>query len=728
MNTLFTKREAQLSEGGPLGYAPEIDKALHYEERSLRAYPGKLLFGPTGERLFADCLDKKPGMCGNIDFIHKINIDMLFTVEPDVEADFATAKAVWYPSKLTLELDTEDFSFQEVKMITEKDIAFCLQSWTNKMDRPLGLEFKVEPTDCQVSFEDGQGYFETGVVSHDLNICVLSGWDQDASGKCSIAPGETVTILAASAAGVVGKEGKTDLKERLDGFFNQKLSAEEYIEKYGEEYQAFFDKAPHFVSSDRTIDEIWNYRWYILRNATSKPDWGYLKHTTVYEGRAHKTGKGEPLKVSGWEFSRLICLSTPLQLTDYRWHSNKEVLQDIIRGVFDTADENGICMSTFTNHKGSPFANFIVWAVYRNFLLDGDKEFIKEMIPAMKKCVDGNTAVYGNDKDYLQIEQRHQRTGKEFQPSFWYFLGEYPSHNEAKRNQIPVKRMDTTVYHYLNIRGLAEMMEATGHEETAKYKEMADTLARQINEKMWDSETGFFYDLHHETDEKALVKNIVGVYPYWAEITDEAQLIGLEKLFDKDYFNTGSVFATTAKDCPAYSPKGGWLGTLKSRDGCVWDGPSWPYTNGIALEAIGRQSRLHNHKYDKQFAEFLRKYTMQHYRDGVVGRPYLVEQYHAESGENLSDEPDYNHSYYLDLIFSFVAGLNVQKDQVVVEPLDIGLSHFKLDNVKVRGHEVSVTFAKKNRPEEGIEAGLNVYVDGKLAAKSDGLSRLEVAI
>lgn len=708
-------------------YTPKIDEALHYEERTLRSYPGKLLFGPTGERLFADCLDKKPGLCGNIDFIHKINIDELFTVIPSVDVDFETAKSVWYPSKLTMELETEELSFSEVKTITKKDIGFCIQTWTNKMDCPLVLEFRVAPTGCEVTTEDGQSYFETGVVSHELNICALSAWNKDACGKCEVAPGETVTIIAASAVGLVGKEDRKDLKERLDAFFAQNLSAEEYIEKYAKEYQEFFEKAPKFTCNDKTINEIWNYRWYILRNATAKPDWGYLKHTTVYEGRAHKTSKAQPLKVAGWEFSRLICLSTPLQLTDYRWHADKEELHEIIRGIYETEDENGICQSTFTNHKGSPFANYITWAVYRNYLLDGDKEFIKEMIPAMKKCVDGNTKVYGNEKDYLQIEVRHQRTGKEFQPSYWYFLDSYPPHDNVKHTQVPLKRMDTSVYHYLNILGLSEMMAEVGDPEASKYKEMAETLAKQVNEKMWDEETGFYYDLHHETDEKAMVKNIVGVYPYWAEISSEERLNGLEKLFDEQYFNTGSVFSTVAKDCPAYAAKGGWMGVLKSRDGCVWDGPSWPYTNGIALEAVGRQSRLNNHKYDEEFAKFLKKYTMQHYRDGVVGHPYLVEQYHAETGENISDEPDYNHSYYLDLIFSFVAGLDVRKDGIVVDPLDIGLQYFRLNNLKVRGHEVEITYAKKDRPQDNLTAGLKVYIDGKLEAKSEKLSKLEIS-
>jgi hypothetical protein len=170
------------------------------------------------------------------------------------------------------------------------------------------------------------------------------------------------------------------------------------------------------------------------------------------------------------------------------------------------------------------------------------------------------------------------------------------------------------------------------------------------------------------------------------------------------------------------------MGLLKSRDGCVWDGPSWPYTNGIALEAIGRQSRLNGHKYDKEFAEFLRKYSMQHYRNGVAGHPYLVEQYHAETGENLSDEPDYNHSYYLDLIIGFAAGLDVQKDRIVVDPLHLGLSYFRLDNLKVRGHEIVITYSEKEREQDGLTAGLKVFVDGKIAAESPSLARLEILL
>lgn len=345
-------------------------------------------------------------------------------------------------------------------------------------------------------------------------------WDASTDNKITVKPGETVSFTVAAAACDLTLEGEEPAINRLNEFFAKNLTSEQYVDENAREFEKFFETLPKFDSSDEVINKTWFYRWYILRHNTSKPRHGFLQNTTVYEGRGHKTSKNEPLKVSGWEFSRLICLSSPLQLTDYKWCPDKELLHDIVRGVFAQENEDGIIESAFTHHRGSPFANFIVWAVYQMYLVDGDKEFIKEMIPLMKKCVDGNTAVYGAKNDHLQIEVKHQRTGKEFQPSYWYF-SDFPQNGKDKSKIIPMKRMDTSVYHYLNTLGLARMMKEVDDENYSYYEQFAGELAKDINEKTWDEETGFYYDLHHETDEKAMVKNIVGLYPYWAELSDD---------------------------------------------------------------------------------------------------------------------------------------------------------------------------------------------------------------
>ena len=711
-------------------YMLEIDEKLAYPNRTLHAWGGKLLFAPVGERLFCDCLNKEPGFTGNIDFIHKMNMDMLFTVTCSTKPDFISAQTMWYPSRLTMEFEDEDISFREVKMITNNDIAFAAQTWENHSPEPVTLQLVVKPTLCDVE-KTAYGYWMQ--MSEERKTIVVGAaiaWDASETDSLTLQPGETVSFTVAAATGNLSsdKDGRTCIEARLKAFFDKKLLPEQYVDENAKEFETFFTELPTFDSSDAVLNKTWYYRWYILRHCTSKPQYGYLQHATVYEGRGHKTGKASPLNVSGWEFSRLICLSSPLQLTDYKWCPDKELLHEIVRGFFENEDEDGIVQSAFVHHRGSPFCNYMIWAVYQMYLVDGDIDFVKEMIPAMRKCVDGNTRVYGSPNDNLQIEVKHSRTGKEFQPSYWYFT-EYSINRKDKSLVTPLKRMDTSVYHYLNALGLAKMMAAAGDADAVIYQEFADTLAKQLNEKTWDEETHFYYDLHHETDEKAMVKNIVGFYPYWAEITDESKLAGLDYLFDKEYFNTGSVFATTSKDAaPGYAANGSWMGYLRSRDGCMWNGPSWPYTNGIMLEMLGKQTKANEHKFDKQFAHFLREYSLQHYKSKNIEEPYLVEQYHGVTGEPMSDEPDYNHSFYLELLIGHVAGLRIEADKCVIDPVEIGLKYFSLDNVNVRGRKLSIRYSDKDRPQKGLKKGFVVTLDGEEVVNQPEKSRVEIKL
>ena len=98
--------------------------------------------------------------------------------------------------------------------------------------------------------------------------------------------------------------------------------------------------------------------------------------------------------------------------------------------------------------------------------------------------------------------------------------------------------------------------------------------------------------------------------------------------------------------------------------------------------------------------------------------------------EAISDEPDYNHSYYLELIMALVAGVTLREDKVIIDPVDIGLDYFKLDNLNIRGKNVAVHYAKDEdtATEENIQTGLTVFVDGNPAAHSDKLSKLEINI
>ncbi|MBR6499235.1 MAG: hypothetical protein IKT23_06055, partial [Clostridia bacterium] len=74
---------------------------------------------------------------------------------------------------------------------------------------------------------------------------------------------------------------------------------------------------------------------------------------------------------------------------------------------------------------------------------------------------------------------------------------------------------------------------------------------------------------------------------------------------------------------------------------------------------------------------------------------YLVEFYDAETGEPLSDEADYSHSYYIDLVVRHIAGIQPREGGFVFSPARIGVDSFALKGVKLRGHTLDVEFSAR---------------------------------
>lgn len=243
-------------------------------------------------------------------------------------------------------------------------------------------------------------------------------------------------------------------------------------------------------------------------------------------------------------------------------------------------------------------------------------------------------------------------------------------------------------------------------------------------EKMWDQETGYFYDLHWKTNEKAYVKNIVGAFPLLIECENdkyEKYQTCLDVLSTSE-FDTNCPFPSVSTACPVYTAEGGWKGRFfKGRNGCVWDGPTWPFANSIILDAIGATCKRDGHKRDDQFATYFNKYTRLHYYggDGVI--PYLVEHYNSQTGECISDEVDYNHSYYIDLVVKYIVGVSVEGDIFTVDPIDIGLEYFSMKNLHVLNYRIDVEFERNTQK-------FSVYVDGVIAAQRSGIGKMDVLL
>ena len=679
-----------------------IDSILHVHERTFRTMPGKLLLGPTGSRISADYLDPCPGFSGRLDVIHKTNLPLLFTIEPENERLRARkhTESDWYPSHLHLTAVYGPVRLEEDKFITWDDLLISVQSWTNHAQQDVCLRLVLPDT----ATKTGEAYeYRVRQLPHGLEAGFLIR-DENAfsgNGMLRIPAGGVVQLTVAAAFWNMKEEKPEAASEKLRTYFQ--TTPDSLLERQQASYDAWFSDVPVFRSDDPVLDKTWWYRWFLLRHNYLEPRTGRLQHGFFTEGRSHK-GVKTPFAFQGHEFTQLIPLSTPMHLLDVRWKGDGKPAAETVRSLVDSMDEAGYFSVTTVDGHGTHYGNFAQWALYRFLCVHPDPELLREVLPAFKESFRAVVKGQATEQDILPVCYDHRRTGKEYQPSFWYFTG-YPDRAQDNTTFTPLKRVDLACCLYVNADALARMCVQCADPDAGEFARTADTLKQLILEKMWDEEDGYFYDLHYLTEEKARIRNITGVDPFVAGITDERHLSALDVLLSSDELRTGDGFASVSRTSPVYAPQGGWKGHyFKGRNGCVWDGPSWPFTTALALDGLAKKSKLHAHRWDADFADLFRQYTLEHFQGHDTDRPYLVEHYDCETGEALSDEPDYLHSYYIDLVMRHVAGLEVTESGIRVDPVDIGLEWFTLSQVQVCGHRVDMEYCRGT--------GYRIRVDG----------------
>ena len=670
-----------------------VDELLLTGRRGLRTRPGSLLLGPTGARLWAEMLHDQPGFTGAIDFIHKLNIPLLFGIEHDEQHPPLPSEVEWRPSHLTTRSRFGTLELEERRYVTWGDEAVSLQRWHNGGTEPTQLRLVIDTDWVVVSGDHAQG--ERQIETHGFTLRAHIGTSRpELWSGVTLLPGETIAFVVAAAVGTSDQDPMSALAASVRSLV-ARLPAD-LLEAQVIEYQSWFDAVPQFSSSSPVLDRLYAYRWFLLRHNLASPGRTPLDGTFFYEGRSHKMSKA-PWKPEGWEFSKLIPLSTPMHLIEARWHHHEGLGTGVFPLLAEAQRPDGQFDARSLRRVIHPYANFMGWGSYQYALAQGLSDELRAAIPMLKRQVLGEGEFLATGGDNLPIQQRHQLTGKEYQPSYWYFH-DYPDDPFDQSTYTPLKRVDRAIYQYLNARGVAGLCRLTGDAEAERFDALAQAIASDVLDKQWDSDTGFFYDLHHQTDEKAMVRNVVGFYPYWAGLTGEEHLAGLLEALSPRHFDTPAPLPSVSPECPVFQPGGSWKGHfLKGRNGCMWDGPTWPYTNSVVIDGIGRISRANAHEYDGLFAHFFWKYAMLHFRNADGVTPYLVEHYDSMTGEPISDEPDYNHSYLIDIIMRQVVGLQLSETgEVTADPIDIGLTFFTLENVKIRGRMMTVSYDRQN--------------------------------
>lgn len=651
----------------------DVDAALGGRERPFGRKPGTFSLGPTGGRLWATCLDPRPGFSGLFDFIHRTNIPLLFTLDitdENTTAFIESSPPLWSPSfteqrHRALLPSGGHADLHEWKFITADDCAVCVMEITNRSGHAVSLA--VRP-----AWADGPSW---SYSRFGLKVFVEGAFGP--AKEATLAPGQARRWTVACSLAL----SKSQAARAVEAW----LARPDPLAAHRRTYQSWFDLCPSLECGDPLLETLWAYRWYLVRRNTAAPEAMRLRRPVVYEGRGSKMTL-DAWDPKGWEFSKLIPFSTPMHLLEGRWHPDASACRGSVLALVENQTDEGLLPCVQVDRVGGSYINFLAWAVWQFHLVQPDRDWLAEVAPGLQRELDAVLRMYDPDGSGLPAISAHGRMGKEYQPSFFHDAG-YPR-DLSDVSASPVRRVDFACYTYLNAFALSCIWSELGDESSsARCRNIAERTRDAILRRMWNSGESLFYDISATTERQIPVKQVVGYDPFFAGIAGRQHAGAFRWLNDPETFGLPYPVPSCEKNCPAFSAESGWMGRqIKGPHGCLWNGPTWPFTNSTVLMGLANASRACGHALDADYARLFRKNFEMAFRDG---QPILYEHYNPITGHPISQEEDYFHSTWIDLVLSHIAGIISGGECATFDPIGIGLQGVRVSGVPFRGRLIT---------------------------------------
>lgn len=450
---------------------------------------------------------------------------------------------------------------------------------------------------------------------------------------------------------------------------------------------------PLFESSDKTIEEIYYFRWHTFCKHIKETENGYVI-TEFF-----------PLVPWAGKYNTISCPAGH-HIYEGRWLYDKKYLDSYCRFWF--------------SHEGEP-RRYSFWAadaIFAAAKISGDFSVAKELYESLKQ----NFFKWQQEKElpngmYCQIDDRDGM--------------EYSIGGSGIRPTI-------NSYMYGDAIALLKIAKLLGESADEKFfREKAEQLKKDINTKLWDESAQFYKTASAENEKLVDVRELVGYVPWYFNIPDEEKSVAWKFLNDENFFAAPFGPTTAERNHRDF---------MKEFDHeCLWNGPSWPFATSQTLTALG--NLLCN--YDKSnmrksdYFNLLKQFASCHYieEDGVK-RPFIDENLDPftgrwlarsilrkwfESGFQRERGEDYNHSTFCDLVLSGLVGIRCRDDDVlVINPLfeEENLDYMCADGVLYHGNRICVLFDKSGK-KYNMGKGFSVYLNGEKVFESPKICRFE---
>jgi len=527
--------------------------------------------------------------------------------------------------------------------------------------------------------------------------------------QVKLRPRSTETVVAAFAAAKEAEEASVNLKSifQKSEIRNKKSitsspqpniqTAHPIIRRSESNWNDYFSSVPYFKCSDDFLTRYYWYRWYGLRLFTIFGGEGNYKYPAICEGLSY--------------FRAPISYSAQCHMLEMRW-AKPAVAQGSLLNFIVNQKADGSFWGYI--HVNGYYDGSFYHANWGNSVLELDKihpdnEFLAHAYAGLARYADYFDRVRDKERSRLYDILNHFETGQEYMSR--YMAVEPHADAENWGSVFQMKGVDATVYIYELKKALAKIAEKLGKsDESKKWGEGAEKIKQAVLDLMWDAESEIFSDVDPKTMKRTGIKAATCFYPYFTDIVNEEHLNGLkEHLLNPKEFWTPYPVPSTSVDDALFNPDAEWKG---KRHNCPWNGRVWPMTNSHIAEALAQSAiRFNDPLLKSEAVEFINKFIRMMFFDGDVKRPNCFEHYNPFTGKPsiYRGVDDYQHSWVVDLIIKYAAGLRPEEECVIIDPLPFKLDYLVLDNAVIRDANFKILIEKIK---------FKVWVNGKSVGRS----------
>jgi hypothetical protein len=484
---------------------------------------------------------------------------------------------------------------------------------------------------------------------------------------------------------------------------------------FGADAPWFLNNIPFLEIDDPEIQEIYFYRWKLLR--------GHIREigrqgTTILEFLDNVPWARQPYTD--------LNDSASFHLMEARWLRDPSVVDDLIDHLYTGGADD--------RH----FSESIAAATEATTLVTGDPGPALRHLDTMQYVYNAWDDHFDRARNLYWIEPLLDAT--EYTVSsidasgagFTDHPSADPSHNGFTGGF--AYRPSINSYQYANALAIAQIAEEGHRKEVAKdYRARAERLRSAMLAQLWNPALQQFTDRYQRSTPFVTAgdfirgRELVGYVPWAFELpprdgsaASETYAEAWSHVLAPDQLAGPNGLRTIEPSYPRYLTQYRY-DEATGRPECQWNGPSWPFQTSQAL--TGLANLLDDYPSTRitaaDYLRLLRQYTHQHFL--ASGKPDIQEDYNPETGAPIVGLPrshHYFHSTYIDLVLSGLIGLRPRADNVLeVDPLiptqasvEQPIRYFAVQGLAYHHHDVSI-FYDEDGSRYHLGRGLSIFVD-----------------